>query len=78
MHGWREVNMQACKQERKLASKEVSKQAGRQASRQASKQSSKPALRRHSVGAMPCRGLLFKCQFQGLRINYLLWWLTND
>ena len=39
----------------KQARKHASKQAGKQARRQAGKQ----ALGRHSVGAMPWRGLLF-------------------
>ena len=47
---------QASKQVSKEACKQASKQAGKQVSRQAT---SNRALRRHSVGAMPCRGLLF-------------------
>ena len=42
---------------REQTSKKASKQEGKKAGKQASKQSSKQALRRHSVGAMPCRGL---------------------
>ena len=52
------ASKQLGKQGRRQGSKEAGKQAGKQASSQASKQSSKQALRRHSVGAMPCRGLL--------------------
>ena len=53
--------MQARKQAIKQASREASRQARKQASRQGSRQAcnhaSKQALGRHSVGAMPWRGL---------------------
>ena len=48
---------QASKQASRQAGKQASRQAGKQASRQASKQASRQALGRHSVGAMPWRGL---------------------
>ena len=56
--------MQARKQVSKHAGKQASMQARKPASMQASKpasmQASKQAIRGHSVGAMPCRGLLRK------------------
>ena len=47
-----QASMQACKQ--------ACTQASMQASMQASKQARNQALRRNSVGAMPCRGLFLK------------------
>ena len=41
------------------AGKQADKQARKQASKQASNHASKHALGRHSVGAMPWRGLLY-------------------
>ena len=53
----RQASKQAGKQLNGLASRQARKQAD-QAGKQVSKQSSRQALRGHSVGAMPCRGLL--------------------
>ena len=59
--------MQASKQASKKAgehagrqaSRQAAKQAKRQAAKQAKRQAGKQALGRHSVGAMPWRGLFF-------------------
>ena len=56
---------QGRKQASKNASKQANKQAGsrqgnKQAGRQARKQSNEQALKKHSVRAMPCRGLFLK------------------
>ena len=52
-----QVSKQASRKASKQASKQVSKQVSKQAGRQASRQGSRQALRGHSVGAMPWRGL---------------------
>ena len=62
----------------KKASRWAGKQASRHASRQAGKQAGKEALGRHSVGAMPCRGLLaaktqlcvFVCVYHTLTVRF--------
>ena len=48
---------QASRHASRQASRQVRKQASRQGSRQVNKYASKQALGRHSVGAMPWRGL---------------------
>ena len=56
-----QASKQACKEARLQASKQAHKQAHKQARKHAymhaSKQARNQALRRNSVGAMPCRGL---------------------
>ena len=51
--------MQAGKHAGRQASRQAAKQAGKKAVKQAEKQAGKQALGRHSVGAMPWRGLLW-------------------
>ena len=60
----KQASKQARKQASKQAGRQAGKKAGRQEGRQARRQAGKQALGRHSVGAMPWRGLFILNQKQ--------------